>query len=228
MGSRSPKVTITPQTVAAAPVPRDPDDPFAGDDLPPEAGASAEEDDEQPDDAVGEPMLFVQPAKLGALKLTDNDVEVDGVIEISWARGASSATTAVKAMVRRKVESETEARAANASIPGAYDAWREGTPSEGHEAIGGTKAQRTSWPTEYSWTVYLVGDTGVLPEAPRLEASAPIKSGTVSANSGVVTLSLSVDFGTMPRRVLDTIEALDGHRVLLVGRAAQPDLFSDD
>ena len=117
---------------------------------------------------------------------------------------------------------------ATAAISGALDVWREGTPSEGHEALGGTKAQRTNWRTEFSWTVYLVGSTGVLPEAPRVEASAPIKSGTVSANNGVVTLSLAVDFGPLPRRVLDAVEVLDGQRVLLVGRAAQGDMFSGD
>ena len=211
----------------------DHDDPFAAD-LPPEPDEEPDEEPaDEPDDTadlddVGDPMLFVQPARLGALRITDSDVELDGVIEISWSRGASSATSTIKAMVRRKIEAEAEARAAASAISGALDVWREGTPSEGHEAISGTKVQRTSWPTQYAWVVYLVGETGVLPEAPRLEGSAPIKSGTVSANSGVVTLSLSVDFGPMSRRVLDVVEVLDGHRVLLVGRAAQPDLFSDD
>lgn len=211
----------------------DHDDPFAAD-LPPEPDEEPDEEPaDEPDDTadlddVGDPMLFVQPARLGALRLTDQDVEVDGVIEFAWSKGATSSTASVKVAIRRKLEREEEADVLDTQIPGSGRVWREGTPAEGHQPLSNIHAQMRAGATEYSWTVYLVGSSGVLPEAPRVEASAPIRSGTVSANKGAVTLTLSVDFGPLPRRALDAVEVLDGQRVLLVGRAAQPDLFSDD
>lgn len=174
------------------------------------------------------------------IEVSEREAIVDGEVEIGWAKGTEAGTADLKITVRARVETINRAEALEATLAGATCVFAEGyrddepfgpddEESPISSAVYSGHVQRTSFPEELNWIVVGRGDTGPLDDAraPRLEGTAKIRSLTLTASNGTVTLSLGVKL-RVPIARLSSVVALDGQKVRITGRCDQADLFEQE
>lgn len=199
--------------------------------LPPEAGDTADPEMEElireALNAAGpeEPALFVTEPTPERFVFTDDEVSLRGTLELAFSKGAAKHTLEVKATLRLRLQAPDQAEylERTGAVPGARNVYESGQPSEEHDPASGVHTARNRWGSVLAWSFRAMGETG--PLARELTADAAIRVADVSANNGVVTLSLGLKPFVVSVDHVRLLCDLDGCDVVMTGRAAQQNLL---